>query len=480
MGELKRFSQTDPQWKKNLLGFDKSSTIGDFGCLLTSITILASNYGFNETPASLNEKLKGVKGFQGAFLMPYTISSVMPGIVYKSYLDCKNQPAPLAEIDTWLAMGKPVIIEVDWSPQSGVQTHYMVVYGKKDGDYLIQDPYPFPAQTGEVTLGTSKYASVANSKDPSKLITGVMYFDGPAGAAKPPAPPKLDTGVRASFKVYASADDLAIRSQTLVADHTLLKRVPINTELTVLEADAAANAKIGQMNQWLAVKTSDGTDGYTAAWYVTKDKQGGAAAPAPGEAPKPVPVPKDAPVVKTTTDGLKLRSKPDSTDATVLKLLPLGAELKVLEPASEVKRKVGVMYEWLKVADVQGTQGVTAAWYVSIVSLGSAAFGPEAERETNPPSFAIGEILPVLLRTTEEGVALRSEPFISTKTLIRRMPLETELIAIEDPDLAASKIGEMGQWIHVKDVAENEGYVAGWCVEERPEDPVRSVSPADS
>lgn len=52
---IKRFSQTDPQWKSRVLGFDKTSTIRDFGCLLTKYTICATYYGETDiTPVLLN------------------------------------------------------------------------------------------------------------------------------------------------------------------------------------------------------------------------------------------------------------------------------------------------------------------------------------------------------------------------------------------------------------------------------------------
>jgi len=477
MAPIQKYSQQDPQWKTAKLGFDKESTIGNFGCLLTCISMVASGYGLDVTPATLNERLKAAGGFQGAFLMPYVVSNVLKGMTYKTYIDCKNQPAPLAEINSWLAMGKAVIIEVDWSPQAGVQTHYMVTYARKGDDYLIYDPYPFPPSDKEMTLKTSKYAQVAKTDDPARIITGVMFFDGPSGAALPPAPPKLDTGIQASFPVYAIADGLAIRSQPLVSEATLLERVPMHTALKVLEADSAASVKIGQMNQWLAVKTPSGIEGYTAAWFVSKTKAEAAEA---AQSRTPLPVPKDAPVVQSTVDGLKLRSKPDNTDATVLKLLPIGAQLRALEAVKQVKRKVGVLYEWLNVSDIEGRQGVVAAWYVSIVSLGTASFGPQAQRETAPLSFDVAAVKPLLLRTTEEGVALRSAPLVSMETLLLRMPLGTELIAIEPLDLAAPKVGQVGNWIHVRDVAENEGYVAAWHVAERPAEPPAHVSPSDS
>lgn len=476
---IKSFSQNDPQWKSNILGFDKSSTIGVYGCLVTSLAMCATHYGAPDlNPSTLNDKMKAIGAFQAgtAFIVARAISSIVPGMQV-DYRSCSGAAAPLSEIDNRLAMNQPVIIEVDFSPSSGLQTHYAVAYAKDGSDYLLYDPWPFPISTSPIKLSTSKYAQLANSKDPARIITGVFFTSGNSSStpAVPATPPVLDKGIKASFPVYASADELAIRSQALISDSTLIKRFAANTQFTVLESDADANAKVGQNNMWLAVKAPDGTQGYVAAWLVAKAQN--TAAPAAGTAPAKVPVPATAAVVKTNVDALKLRTKPDSTDATIQKIYPIGTELKSLETDDVVKRKVGTMYEWLSVADVQGAQGVVAAWYISIVSIG--AYGPQNKSVPGQTSFDVGEIPPVILRGTEENLALRNIPFISKDTLIYRMPKGTELIAIEAPDIAASKIGKAGEWIHVKDVKGNEGYVAAWLVKERPEDPAAESGPAD-
>ena len=472
MAELKRFSQQDPQWKSKLLGFDNECTVGNYGCLLTCMTMVASTYGFTDTPDSLNDKMKSIGGFQGAFVMPYLIGKALTGMVYRNYLECQNQPAPLAEIDAYLSQGKPVIVEVDYSPKDGVQNHWIVLSGKQGDDYIIQDPWPYPVDSQPVTL-ISRYGFAGK---PAQIIQAVLWLDGPAGAVTPPPPPKLDTSVVASFKVYASVDDLAIRSQPIVSDATLVKRVKSGTEFSVLEADATAKPKVGQMNQWLPVKAADGTTGYAAAWYVVLQQQ--ATPPAP-PAPAQPKVTDPSVVVKTTTDGVALRSKPETTDATLLKRLPLGAELKVYETESEAKRKIGVMYEWLQVKDVTGQDGVVAAWYVALA--GNAALGAKNQNPTVPPKFDVSvEVPPVLLRASQEDLALRSEPFIHPNTVIKRLPLGAELVAIEPPDIAAPKIGNMGEWIHVRDMTGEEGYVAAWYVTERPEEPAPGVGPSDS
>jgi hypothetical protein len=367
---IQHFSQNDPKWKSTLLGFDKSSTIGGYGCLLTSLAMVATGYGATGlTPATLNDKLKAAGGFEPgtAYLIGGLIGSAAPGMSVE-YHPAHGVPAPLAEIDAALAEGQPVIIEVDWSPNPGLQTHYMVVYAKDGHDYLVYDPYPYPSASGPIKLSESKYASVAGSKDPAEIITGVFFTHG-GGGTPPPAPPPLDQGVHASFPVYTQVDDLAVRSKPVIADGTLIKRFPANTKLEVLEPDSSAQAKLGQLNQWLAIKAPDGTQGYAAAWLVGKTRVSAAATSAASPPPPaPAGAPANAPVVQTTADQLKLRSRPDFTDATVLKMYPIGTHLWALEPVDDVRRKVGTVYQWLKVVDAAGTQGVVAAWYLALVS----------------------------------------------------------------------------------------------------------------
>ena len=470
MAVLKQFSQQDPRWKGKLLGTDRESTIGSYGCLLTSMSMVCSVYGFDISPEQLNDKMRAVGAFQGAFVMPVFIGKAVPGMRQVNYIECPAQPAPLAEIDSSLAAGKPVIVEVDYSPKSGLQNHWVVLIARKGDDYVIQDPWPYPSDPKEETLAV-KYGFAGK---PAQIIQAALWLDGPAGQVSVPTTPKLDTGVMAGFPVYASAADLAIRTQPLAIDSTLIKRVGINTEFRPLVADADAKARIGQMNQWLPVKAADGTQGYVAAWYLSLQKQMPPAVPAK----KPVPV--NAVVVKTTADAVALRSKPDTSDTTLIKRLPVGAELKVLDTPADVQRKVGVMYEWLNVQDVVGDQGVIAAWYIMVVS-GLTAIGAQNQRETQPASFEVGgEPPPVLLRAAEEDLALRAEPVVLESTLIKRLPLGAEMIALEAPDIAAPKIGRVGNWIHVRAVAGDEGYVAAWAVVERPEAPAPSAAPADS
>jgi hypothetical protein len=455
MTGMKRFSQQDPQWKARLLGFDPECTIGNYGCLLTSIAMVCTKYGFDVDPGSLNDKMKSINAFQGAMIMPSAVGAALSGMIYRNYEVCSGQPAPLTEIDAWLGTGKPVIVEVDFSPKPGLQNHWIVLTGKQGGDYLIADPWPYPLDAGPVTLA----ARFGFAGSAAQTIQAVLMLDGPSGTV---TPPPIDTSVVASFKVYAASDNLALRSQPLVADSTLLERLPINTALTVLETDTSAAAKVGQMNQWLTVQAPDGTNGYVAAWYVSRSQQ---TVPAASGGTQPA-ASGTALVVRTTTDCVALRSAPQITDATLVKRLPLGSQLQVMEDAAAAQAKIGVVNQWLQVQDITGTGGVVAAWYVAL-STGDPALGAKNQVSTLPA----GDV-PVLLRTTQANVALRSAPLMVDDTIIVDMALGTELQALDDPDQVKGRIGQAGQWIRARDVAGQEGYVPAWYVVLRPADPV--------
>src|SRR5258706_16432740 len=129
---IKQFSQMDSQWKATPLGFDKSSTIGAYGCLLTSMTMCATHYGAVDlTPATLNEKMKAVGGFQAgtAFIIAWMIGNVVPGMKM-DYRNCGGSPSPLAEIGKHLAMDFPGILGGDFSPFPRLPTPFSVAFGQ--------------------------------------------------------------------------------------------------------------------------------------------------------------------------------------------------------------------------------------------------------------------------------------------------------------------------------------------------------------
>lgn len=458
MPKITPLSQMDPRWKDKPLGFD-TITIGKYGCLMTSMTMVANYYGFNETPITVNDKMKAVNGYQGALIIPAMFPAALPGMVYRNFINCEKSPAPMAEIDAYLAQGKPVIIEVDYAPTPGLQNHWIVLYEKRGGDYLLHDPWPYPSPTGETTLLTSRYKFGGT---PSQIIQGVVFLEGSVPVSKPPV--VVGTGVWASFPVYATADGLAVRTDTLVADYTLIKRVAIGAMLNVLEEDAVAKPKIGVLNQWLPVQDpSDGTVGFTAAWYVSLTPPGTPTTPPPVQVGEKPP----ALIVKTIDEAVALRSKPEISDATLVKRVPVNTELICTEPPEAALAKVGVVYQWLKVKDVAQAEYYIAAWYVKAVN-GQAVLGV---KDQGTVSFGLEPEVPepLVVRAGVEGLAFRTLPLIMMETLIKRLPIDGELIVLEEPLAAEEKLGKMGEWLHVRDVEGDEGYVAAWYAVKRPD-----------
>ncbi|MBU1661209.1 MAG: hypothetical protein KKD28_07030 [Chloroflexi bacterium] len=453
MFETKALYQNDPKWKNTKLGHDKKETIGTWGCLLTSMSMVANGLGFDETPESLNIKLKGAGGFQGALVIPATLPSVCPGIRYKGYQPCENAPAPIAQIDAALAAGMPVIAQVDWSPTAGIQTHWIVLYGKEGDRYLMKDPYRYGGDSPEKKLYlTDRYKH--SGKNPSKAITGVVWFEGQASGATPPPPPEPKPKVAVpqdTFFVYGTADGLAFRADPVISG-ALISRLPLSVKLISLEAKATGKKKVGVVNEWLHVQDPDGNQGYVAAWYLTLNEN-------EVEESATVPVTGDKGfVVNPTTDGLAFRLSTQVEPHTLIKRLPVSAKLIVQEPIEQAKKKVGVQGEWLKVKDISGKVGYVAAWYVTPASQ------PALGVRTASNSAKADDDDDLILQTTTEGVALRKEPRVAPDTLIKRMPHAAEVIANDDDE---GKVGVEGQWIKVRDIEDDEGYVAAWYVTKR-------------
>jgi len=448
--------QNDPRWKDVKLGHQNKETIGTWGCLLTSLTMVANGFGANETPETLMKKLMAAGGFQGAMVVPAVLPSAVPGIRYKGYQPCENAPAPLSQIDAALAAGMPAIVQVDWSPNPGIQTHWVVIYHKEDDRYLMKDPYRYSGDAPDkklYLLDRYKYSG----KDPAQAITGVVWFEGTPGSGaatttttEPPQPREKVAVPADAFKCYGTADGLAFRADPSISG-ALIERLPLMIELTSLEG-AASRSKIGVVNEWLHVQDPQGRQGYVAAWYLSLDPKAEAE-----KATAPVTGQKGF-IVNPTTSGLALRRMPKVAADNIIKRLPQSAKLMVLEPEADAKKKVGVQGQWLKVREVSGTVGYVAAWYVTPAA--EPALGVRATEKSATPT----KDEKIVLQTTTEGVALRSTPQVASDNLIKRMPVASELIADDDD---VGKIGVYNQWIKVKDIEDDEGWVAAWYVARR-------------
>ena len=275
MFKTQNLYQNDEKWKNVKLGHS-NETIGGWGCLLTSVTMMLNGMGYNETPETVNEKMKSSGGFQGAFFIPSMLPYAYPGLIYKDMQPCESFPAPVGLIDAAVATGKPVILQVDWNKQAGIQTHFVLVKEKKDNDYVLYDPYKYGGDgPDKEVLLTKRYKY--NGATLESEISAVLWFDGNIPPS-PPEPKKVSVP-KDAMKLYVIEDDLALRADPSVGGY-LWKRMTAGSELLSLEDAATTKAKLGQEGQWAQVQDSTGQQGYTAAWYVSDSKE-----------PKPAPPP---------------------------------------------------------------------------------------------------------------------------------------------------------------------------------------------
>ena len=143
------YSQRDGRWGNILLGFNTNPqyNIANYGCLITCLSMVVNYYGKNDTPQTINEKLKQVNGFVSGGLYVW-------GAITKYYGDIKeklvNTPQKLTdsqinEIKQAIDNGYPVIFQIDFIPEtSPTDMHYVLCIGYDDADennFQIADPW---------------------------------------------------------------------------------------------------------------------------------------------------------------------------------------------------------------------------------------------------------------------------------------------------------------------------------------------------
>ena len=371
--------QNDPRWQNTVMGFGTTETIGNLGCLLTSMAMVGNYFGGNETPATLNSKLKQADGFQGPWVRAFKIGKVFPGVKYQKRARSTDQKAPMDIIDAALAAGSIPVVQVDYSPAAGIQSHWIVIHKKQGDDYLIWDPYNNPDKPDTLN---GRYGFGGT---PEQIIQDAIIFG------------KGDL-------VLPTADEQPVKKTTTA------KKAPSTTSKPATSTTTTT-----------ATSSSSSTDKL---------------------------------VVEPTVSSLSMRRQPSTASGSVIKYLKRTDDLLVLESSATAKSKIGKRSQWLKVKDIEGNEGYVAAWYVA--PSDDPAFGAQEETENTP-----SETTQLVVKTTANAVSFRTQPRISSQTLIKYLPFGTELkVTDSDP----SKIGKSGQWLKVQSIDGRSGYIAAWFV----------------
>ncbi len=125
-----------------------------------------------------------------------------------------------------------------------------------------------------------------------------------------------------------------------------------------------------------------------------------------------------------------------------------GAVLATLEAEPEVRAKVGQGGQWLHIRTPGGVEGYAAAWYLRLVAEEETA---EAEAgvqvEVLSPNIGYLNVRPVP-STTRPPVAQVDHGAV--------------LDSLESEEQTRAKLGQWGEWLHVRTPGGVEGYVAAW------------------
>ena len=266
MFKTQNLYQNDKEWKNLKLG-NSSETIGGWGGLLTSVTMMLNGIGYNETPQTVNEKIKRDGGFLRALPIPSLLSYVWPNCIYRGMTRCEKSSVPIEKIDAAVDAGKPVILEVDSKEDEGVQTHFVLVKEKRGDDYVLYDPFKHDGDGADKDVLLTKRYNYNGAKL-EKEISAVFWFDFDSPTL-PKAPKVAKVPVPTDrYTLYAAEDDLVLRAKPSAKGYPW-KRMVAGTELTCLESQATVKAKLGVDGHWIRLQDPHGVQGYVAARYVT-------------------------------------------------------------------------------------------------------------------------------------------------------------------------------------------------------------------
>jgi len=120
------YNQADPQWIN--YAYDPGNTLGDYGCLITSLAMVRTSFGTSTNPI----QEAGLHSYSGGNMQGWDFAGKPK----------KDVTGNWNAINMALDTGKPVIVGLRMS--SGYSTHFVVIMSHSGDTYYINDPY-FPA-----------------------------------------------------------------------------------------------------------------------------------------------------------------------------------------------------------------------------------------------------------------------------------------------------------------------------------------------
>ena len=123
------YNQRDITWCKKSLG-DSGLSVGGYGCLVSSVAMIARHYGRSITPADI--------AATPSLFVPGTGYLYCGTIYVKGVKIDRDCWGPRSWIDGELRAGRPVIVGLSFGHGTA---HYVVIKGKNSKGYIMNDPW---------------------------------------------------------------------------------------------------------------------------------------------------------------------------------------------------------------------------------------------------------------------------------------------------------------------------------------------------
>jgi len=139
------YNQRDALWGNMGLG-GSAYSVANYGCLVTSVSMLASHYGKNIKPSDIAANPSAFVPGTGYLYHSFWVNGISVSI----------NAVPKSVLDSELSAGRPVIAGLYSGPD-----HFIVILRKEGDDYIMNDPF---LENGSNRKLTEKYSvDVINS-----------------------------------------------------------------------------------------------------------------------------------------------------------------------------------------------------------------------------------------------------------------------------------------------------------------------------
>lgn len=175
--------QRDPRWAARHLGYPDAasgSTIGLYGCAITSLAMLLTYYGSPCTPERVQDELLEGRGYRNTptrNLVDWPqLAAIYPqikSITRSDFLSRDPNAREMAALNAELSSGKPAILKVDGVPGGELDEHFVLAYGVLESGIMVADPYSGAVKPVTDFCPTNK----PWRKTEAAAIWAILYFE---------------------------------------------------------------------------------------------------------------------------------------------------------------------------------------------------------------------------------------------------------------------------------------------------------------